>query len=211
MSAWDAETDLLHDAAQRVSGRGEIHVWLSPATRDEALLRRLLARYVGAPPTSIALAIGAHGKPYVEHDALRFNLSHSAEHTAVALAHGCEIGVDIEHVRRIRRRAALLERCFTPAEQDRIGGDDLRLLRFWSAKEALVKAIGRGIAYGLRRIEVDWSEQGPRVLRLDGEAGPASRWRLAALPELDGGLGVVAYEGEVRPIRCSRLRIGAAD
>jgi 4'-phosphopantetheinyl transferase len=209
MPDWDDHPGLIEDPAPRLAAGGEIHVWLAPATRDEALLRRLLARYAGCAPDALTIGAGAHGKPYLEHAALRFNLSHSGEHTVVAVAADCELGIDLEHVRRIRRRGALLERCFTTAEQARIGGDDTALLRYWAAKEALVKAIGRGIAYGLRRIEVDWDAAGPRVLRVEGEAGPATRWRLAPLPALPGGLGVVAYEGEARSLAFARLALPA--
>ncbi len=184
-------------------GTDDIHVWrLSAGRRSGDLnVRGLLARYAGCGEDALDLALGPHGKPVLPDHTLRFNLSHSGAHTLLALTRGAELGVDLEHPRRVQRRAALLERCFTTAERARLAGsDDTRLLRYWAAKEALVKAIGRGIAYGLTRIEIDEDAHGAlRIARIDGSAGPAQRWSLAGLPAAAAdGFAAVAWEGAPR-------------
>jgi 4'-phosphopantetheinyl transferase len=184
-------------------GGDEIHVWrLSAGRRSGDLsVHGLLARYAGCGEHELGLAVGPHGKPTLPDAGLRFNLSHSGAHTLLALARGAEVGVDLEHPRRVQRRGALLQRCFTAGEQARLAGsDDTRLLRYWAAKEALVKAIGRGIAYGLNRIEIDEDAHGVlRIARIDGSAGPAQRWCLAGLPAAAAdGFAAVAWESPSR-------------
>jgi 4'-phosphopantetheinyl transferase len=183
-----------------------IHLWLLRGGRSDPRLRTLVAAYAGQDEASLSLSIGAHGKPYLDGHPLRFNLSHSGEWTLIALARGCELGVDLEHARRVRRRTALLERCFTDAERGRLAnGGDAALLRYWAAKEALVKAIGRGIAYGLKSIEIDEDASGGLCVRaLSGAAAPASRWQLAGLEPGEDGFAALAYEGRVRRVACFR-------
>ena len=179
-----------------------VHLWLLRGGRDDPRLRRLVACYAGIDPDALAPAVGPHGKPYLEGHALRFNLSHSGDWSVLALAFGTELGVDLEHQRRVRRRSALLERSFTDPERQRLGGGgDAALLRYWAAKEALVKAIGRGIAYGLKQIEIGEDAGGAlRVNALGGSAAPASRWRIHGFDPGEDGFGVLAYEGPVRPL-----------
>jgi len=179
-----------------------IHVWLLRAARNDPRLRHLVGRYAGVSPESIETRIGPHGKPYLHDHFLRFNVSHSGDWSVVALARDVEVGVDLEHARRVRRRTALIERCFTTAERGRLlAAGDRGLLRYWAAKEALVKAIGRGIAYGLKQIEIGEQACGRLVIQsLAGPAAPAQRWQLVGLDAGEDGFAALAYEGVERPL-----------
>lgn len=184
-----------------------VHLWLLRGGRDDQRLGALVARYCGRSADELQLRIGEHGKPFLHDHELGFNVSHSGDWTLLGLARGCQIGVDLEHARRVRRRSALLERCFTTAEQRRLGaGGDMLLLRYWAAKEALVKAIGRGIAYGLKQIEIgEEFPAGIGIVGLDGPAAPASRWQLAGLDPGHDGFAAVAHDGGPRDVVCFEL------
>ncbi len=179
-----------------------IHVWLLRAGRNDPRLRQLVGRYAGVAPESVETRVGPHGKPYLHGHSLRFNVSHSGDWSVLALARDVEIGVDLEHARRVRRRTALIERCFTPAERERLlAAGDRGLLRYWAAKEALVKAIGRGIAYGLKQIEIGEQACGRLVIQsLSGPAAPAQRWQLVGVDPGGDGFAALAYEGVERPL-----------
>lgn len=172
------------------------------ATASAAMDR--LARVAGCPPGSLPLGIGPHGKPFLRGSTWRFNLSHSRGIRLLALAHEQEVGIDVERIRPLRRRAALLARCFTPLERARLDqAPDRELLRHWAAKEALVKAIGRGIAYGLGRIELARSADGAlSIARCEGPGGPASRWRLVELPPIDDAIAMLVQQAPGRPVHC---------
>lgn len=181
-----------------------VHLWLTRRDRG-AGVRALLCAYAGVEPAALRLVTDAHGKPRLAAGDLAFNVSHSGDWSLLGLARACRLGVDLEHRRRITRRAALLARCFTAEEQRRIeAGEEAALLRYWSAKEAVVKAIGRGIAYGLARIEIDEQAGRLRLRALDGPAGPESDWRLHDGRAGPDGCYAVAYDGDQRRLVCLR-------
>ena len=63
-----------------------------------ARLRLLLGDTVNAAPQQLRIDKSEFGKPYlVNYPKLAFNLSHSADKLAIAIAYDCEIGIDIEH------------------------------------------------------------------------------------------------------------------
>ena len=70
--------------------------------QTRAAARRLLGRRLGCCPADVPLAVGVHGKPFVDEDPQRapvFNVSHSGVHALIALADPCgvlHLGVDIE-------------------------------------------------------------------------------------------------------------------
>jgi 4'-phosphopantetheinyl transferase len=124
---------------------------------------------------------------------LHFNLAHSGELAVVALARGCEIGVDVERLRPLRHLAQLAQRYFTPAEAAAIlalDGDARQraFLAVWTAKEAILKALGRGLSYPLDRFAVSPSDK-RQVVTLPtgkGEGGNESLERRAESGEKSG-------------------------
>jgi 4'-phosphopantetheinyl transferase len=201
--AWRAATQA---EAVATFATGTVDVWRLAAPRGAPAVRELIACYAGERPESLRIVPGPHGKPTLDAAALRFNLSHSGGTTLLAFALGVDVGIDIEHARTLRRRDALLARCFTPDERAQVCAardPDAALLAAWTAKEALVKAIGRGIAYGLRHVHLDLPAAGaPCLVALDGPAGPARRWRLRSLPPLPGSAAALAHGDAPLAMRC---------
>lgn len=132
--------------------------------------RRLLARRLGCRPCEVPVAEGLHGKPFVEGGGMQvpaFNVSHAGSHALVALASACEfphLGVDIERCREDLDVQAMLDLAFTPSERAQIAaGDSPSASSFylhWVGKEAVLKAIGVGVAEHLRCISIQPSESG---------------------------------------------------
>lgn len=97
------------------------------------------------------------GKPvFVENKDVHFNLSHSGDY--VALAYGdAPLGVDIERVARadlkIAKRFFAKEEYEHLAEREEEEQADL-FARIWTAKEAVVKASGKGLSIPLERFSV---------------------------------------------------------
>src|SRR5438105_4251124 len=63
------------------------------------LLRALLGRYLRLDSASLRFRYGPHGKPALEGDAIRFNLSHSHGLSLFAFTRAAEIGIDLERIR----------------------------------------------------------------------------------------------------------------
>lgn len=207
-----AHSSNLLDAATQLDN-SSVDVWqldYRPAQRRGPLLQTLAA-YLGVDADQVRLVEGAHGRPQLDPahgSALEFNWSHSGRHALIAIARGIVPGIDIEH-RRPRPRALALARRFFASDEsialaalpeaDRAGA----FLELWTAKEALLKAHGRGIGFGLKRVHVLSDGDELRLLRFDEEAPEAWQLhRLAVAPEL---IAALAWRGLPRRIRLGVL------
>lgn len=147
----------------------------------EPLVRDWLSGELGTPANRLVIHRAGHGRPHLAapHDDWDASWSHSGEGLLMALAQELRVGIDLE-VRRPRPKAQVLaNRFFAPEEAAALAAlpDAVRetvFVRLWCAKEAVLKAHGHGISFGLHRL----------VFALEGED-----WRLAAC---DPALGVPA-------------------
>jgi len=91
------------------------------------------------------LIYGEKNKPYLVYNNVFFNISHSGEYVVLAISSN-ECGVDIEKIENYNEKVA--ERYFTADEYQhlkKINQNDL-FYRMWTAKEAIMKAVGLGIS-----------------------------------------------------------------
>ena len=191
----------------------EIHVWrlhYRPAQRRKPLTS-LLARYLGRRDDDLVLVEDEHGRPRLASGfdpSLEFNWSHSGNQAVIALAHGIVPGVDIERRRSRERSLDIARRFFTPDEAARLAAlgpqeRDASFLQLWTAKEAVLKAIGRGIAFGLQRLDIAIENGEPRLTRLDGDDSTA--WQLCELAFDPALFGTLAWRGGQRRVRLFAL------
>ena len=191
----------------------EIHLWFFPqwqAQNDTASslpLRTLLAGYLGRDAAAVRIERAEHGKPHVAgKPALEFNLSHSGGAMLVALSRSQPLGVDMEMPRRSRPVLALARRWFDPAEAAVLetlpeADQQAAFLRLWSCKEAVLKALGRGIGFGLDQLAFDMGTAGDATYlrRLDGDPTRAL-WHIVRLRPTAGCVGALAWRGPARAI-----------
>jgi 4'-phosphopantetheinyl transferase len=179
--------------------------------QGRAPFQTLLAAYLGVPAKDVLLEAGEFGRPRLSganESGLHFNWSHSGDQALFAIARGIEPGVDLERVRARPRALAIAERYFSHEETAALAALpserlDLAFLQLWTAKEAVLKATGRGLAFGLHRLGIH--DQAERlVLRfLDGEL-PA-QWQLHRLVLDADHVGSVAWRGGPRTIQWRTL------
>lgn len=170
-------------------------------------LRVLLAEYLKQDPDRISFRYGAHGKPALVEEEnrpadLRFNLSHSGDHCLCAVALGREVGVDVEVVRSDIACLDLAERFFTRREYDELRQEPeenrhARFFRYWTCKEAYLKARGIGISSGLARLDVIFNADGSVSCdAVDDATVPGSRWIVRPVPMAENVAAAVAAEGD---------------
>lgn len=149
-----------------------------------AVLRQLLANYLGIAPRALALTAGPRGKPALSPDwqqkRIEFNVSHAADYALLALGLDHRLGVDIESVERRVDYRALANRFFSAAEQAAFkklpaGAACAAFYRVWSRKEAFLKATGQGLAGGLAGCSVPLGET-PVQTRAPGATDTGSGW-----------------------------------
>ena len=164
------------------------------------LLREILARYLAVLPASLTFVQGAHGKPsltaYEGRRTLRFNLSHSENMALIAVAIDREVGVDVESVRRHVEAVEIARRFFSAEEAAALaelqsGRRNRAFFELWTRKEAVLKAIGMGIAAGSSALQ-----------QAGGKHPDFLQWRVRSLEPAPGYLGAVAAEGWDWLMRC---------
>ncbi|MFC3653003.1 4'-phosphopantetheinyl transferase family protein [Dyella humi] len=208
-------TTLGQDVASIAAGLGndQIHVWrlrYERAWRREPLCA-LLGIYLGLPAGDIALVDGKHGRPELAepwNGLLQFNWSHSGDTALVALARRVAPGVDIERLRPRARAMQLADRFFHPEETAALASLDATereqaFLQLWTGKEAVLKAMGRGIAFGLDRLRLAVAPAAPQVIWLDGD-DPA-QWQLHPLQVDSSHVASLAWRGPAQAIACWTL------
>ena len=120
-----------------------------------AALRVLLCHWLRIPNQRLTFETSAHGKPFALVDgipaAVSFNVSHSNAHGLIAITERGRLGVDVEERSVPYDYDGLGETVFAPGERAAIakahGRQKIDLfLAIWTAKEALLKALGTGLS-----------------------------------------------------------------
>jgi 4'-phosphopantetheinyl transferase len=137
------------EAARRLTGTNQIRF-----RNRRGALRLILSKYLLVNPASLEFKLGPRGKPYLVKGEVTFNLSHSEDIAAIAVARTCELGIDVEEVRRIDDHSSIAKNFFEREEIDALDNLppsllDETFLKIWVRKEAVLKAAGIGIADGL--------------------------------------------------------------
>lgn len=167
-------------------------------------VRVILSRYAGIAPGSLCFAKSFYGKPKLLLEAtkpdIRFNLSHSRELAVCAVAHACELGIDIEKADPGRVSMNIAERFFSRREisdlQRKSGADRVSgFYNCWTRKEAYSKGRGEGLSVPLRDFDVSLECYGSSLL-LDSRIDPndITRWNLRSLQTAEGYVSALAVE-----------------
>lgn len=144
-------------------------------------LRKILAQYIQVSPAKLRILTAVQGKPYLaDYPELAFNLSHSDDNMAVAVAKNCQLGVDIEQCKPRPSLVDLVHRCFSKSEAAywfELPEDHKTqaFYQFWTRKEAFVKATGLGIAVGLSDCVLN-PAQPQTFLAVPAQCGAVDEW-----------------------------------
>ena len=159
--------DAVTDACERVLSveeRERADRFAASAVRRMFVQRRALRRYAAALALGSRGDLHAHafaatdkGRPWLPATpGVSWSFSSCRRGMLAAWCPGVEIGVDLEEQARAVDFMALAQRYFAPEEAAFLlaadeGARKGLFLRFWCLKEAVLKAIGVGLAYGLDR------------------------------------------------------------
>jgi 4'-phosphopantetheinyl transferase len=169
------------------------------------LVRVVLGTRLGVAPEALRFGRGTHGKPcLVDPDVpLQFNLSHSGPLALLAVSVGLPVGIDIERVNPALDWMPLSRELFAGAEHRRIVelAPPDRLEAFfacWVRKEAVLKALGLGLAHPLDAFEVTVDPHGPAAVVAAGPPIDPRPWSLQDLPAAPGYRACLASAGTMR-------------
>lgn len=124
-----------------------------------SLLGRLLLlkgiRLFGEDFKNDQLVYNAYNKPFFNNERIRFNISHSANITVCVVSDEGDVGVDIEWIHAINIDE--FKWMMTTGEWDRMQAsakDNTAFFTWWTQKEAVIKANGKGLSIDLKSFEV---------------------------------------------------------
>lgn len=170
------------------------------------MLRVLLGSYVNAAPSDIAFASNPHGKPALADAALgvHFNLAHSEDVAIFAFSRDRIVGVDIESLDCAVDHDELAQRFFSARECAELqtlprAARGRAFLTCWTCKEAVAKAIGRGLSLPLDQLEVTVDANSPRVLHI--AHADAREWTLHPVDAGRAYVATLAVHDAPRPAR----------
>jgi 4'-phosphopantetheinyl transferase len=186
------------------------------------LLRVILGRYLSLEPSQLQFSYNAHGKPSLAetfgNEAMQFNVSHSHEVALYAFTRDRRIGIDVEHIRPVPDADHIVERFFSDRESAlfqslAIDCKEAAFFRGWTQKEAYLKAIGEGLAYPLRNVEVSLSPHGPaQLLSIENDPEAAHQWYFQDLQPVPHYMAALAVEQRPNEVsmqpQCFYLRPG---
>ena len=167
-----------------------------------ATLRELLGQRLGAAPESLRFVASRYGRPELacSTGSLSFNVSHSGDHALIAMSDARTVGIDVEHVDTALDWQELVDLVCTEDERRALREQSVWLqrqsfFRYWTAKEALLKALGLGITEGLRALMVDPAGDGVRhpVVERQGVFARAGDLQYHWLADIPGYMGCVAF------------------
>lgn len=144
------------------------------------LLLKIACKEFGIPDADENVAYGENEKPYfVNSPQVHFNLSHSEER-AMCVMSSCEVGCDVEKVKRDRGKLA--ERFFMPHEVAWIKSfalpeeETLAFYRLWTLKECYMKVTGQGLSLSPELFSFSFGENG-KISLVHGCARPEFTFR----------------------------------
>jgi 4'-phosphopantetheinyl transferase len=177
-------------------------------------LRSILSHYLHLAPSGIKFTYTPQGKPLLDRafltvdqpvnvpnfTALRntqfpniqFNLSHSQDLAVYGVTLDRPLGIDVEYLRPLKDTLSLAKRWFTPKEYTEIlqhPDPTTTFFRFWTAKEAYLKATGAGLRH-LSRVEICISADGS--LQLRELSTTPQKWSIVELAPAPGYVGALA-------------------
>jgi len=174
--------------------------WLQPVERERfarfrhssdrsmfllgrVMARAIVGRALGVAPTAWRWREGPRGRPEIDEPSTEFsfNIAHSAGLVVCALARQVQVGVDVEYRRRPALDRAVVSRYCSPTEGADIDSRGMegwhdQFLKYWTLKEAYLKARGLGIAVHLADLSFAFRPGGISLEHLGTLAGSDTRW-----------------------------------
>jgi 4'-phosphopantetheinyl transferase len=158
----------------------------------------VLAAYLGVEVGSLSLRRSPSAQPYVQGARFRASLAHSGDVKLVAVSLDREIGVDVERLRPGVEGWALVRHALTSSERRHLSGilaerRSETILSLWVRKEALLKAVGLGLALDPRLVDLG---DGTGIDSVPPELGAPGDWTVADVP-LDDHVAALAVSGRL--------------
>jgi 4'-phosphopantetheinyl transferase len=197
---------LLSAAEQAIAVRRRVGRTRDHFAIGKTCLKILLGNTLGVDPGKISLAQGPHGKPEIptlNGTRLQFNVTHSKDTILIALSRQNPVGVDVEYIDQATDIMEVAQANFTETETASLATiTDSETRRrvfytYWTRKEAIAKADGRGLLLLLTSFDVTGESMHNQPVRVSESIGDGKEHKDYFVSDLDLGteaVGALALE-----------------
>jgi 4'-phosphopantetheinyl transferase len=185
----EGETSMLLSQSERT----KLKALTDPLERRHFVMRRAFQRcYLksvtgfGGPMSTFSIAHARDTAPSsLQYPALSISFSSSGPNAVAASSTKSKIGIDIEVLRPVANALELSRRFYHPSETkylDAVPPDrrEVEFLTLWTIKEACLKAIGKGVIYGLEKFIVSVNREKYTVTPPE-EFGTSANWNVGII------------------------------
>jgi 4'-phosphopantetheinyl transferase len=211
---WYLLTETEKSQARRFHFPADQHRYL--VTR--VLLRTVLSRYAPVSPAQWRFSCNAYGKPAVANDGgqaarIAFNLSHSGQLVVLCVSCDHALGIDTECLSGRPPSMDTVARYFCAEEALALAAIPThlraeRFYRYWTLKEAYIKARGMGMSIPLDQFSFDFGVGGHIAMHMQPALGDrATRWRFWQWRQAAALIAVCAPASTPQPQQLTHKRI----
>lgn len=168
------------------------------------ILRQIISKYLEIDAKNLLFEYNSFGKPFLITDSLKqdfkFNMTHSKNMALYCISSQKNVGVDIEYLYKEFEFQPIIDRFFSQNEKkfiENIAIDKQKegFFKIWTRKEAILKALGKGISFPLEKIDVSFNEDNFKILINDDGQFKESSWFIEDLIPTKDYVASVAIEG----------------
>ena len=183
-----------------------------------AARRLILAEYMNVSPSRLRILVDSNGKPRLAQPTrVEFSCADADDLAVIAVTKRWRVGVDVERFHHVPDALSVAENFFSQSECSELrkaspSFRDELFLRYWTCKEALLKATGRGLSLALDSFKVSPGTVQAPLQVSDSTGQPIARWHLSALDPAPGYIGAIACEAssDCRNLSIERLSFDSA-
>lgn len=148
---------LTHEEAQTLND--ELSIAQMTRLLSRWSVRLIVDKYASGHTHDLSIETTSTGKPFFKNSDIMFNITHSGDWIILAITQRENIGIDYEHMKKNSNSLKIAARFFSVSENQELtttGSTQQGLVfnQMWSAKEAILKAVGLGIAHMLKQVTV---------------------------------------------------------
>jgi 4'-phosphopantetheinyl transferase len=202
---FDHHKYLLPDHEREKAKRFRFEILKTRYIKGHYLLRLLLGQYLGIDFFDQEFHINKYGKPSLKNtlaeDSIYFNMSNSENICVYAFTKDGDVGVDMEKIHDMTNMDSIVERFFSPSENIKFcslpeHSRKKYFFKYWTRKEALLKAMGTGLSFPLDKIDViSGQEELSDAFIKTTELNSKTEWTIQDINIFEGFASAFALKG----------------
>jgi len=165
---------------------------------SRGILRLLLSNYTGLNPKELVFGKNPFGKPFLcnpVNSEICFNLTHSGNLLLFAIGKEKGVGIDVEKIEEKIDIKGISTLVFSFDEQQTLSRSMDPIQDFyalWTAKEAILKASGRGFSYPINQFSVVMYNGTPKLSFIPEEITGGYSYSLSSFSPANGYTAAIA-------------------